>query len=745
MAYNIKYRIPFVDVNDLPYVIEISSEDASGNPVELIPGEDPIVVSYKDDDNIYNPLRFAAATITILVEAPMFDLYVTQPLQYKVDLKQENKLKYTGFITPEVFSQDYNGYLTQFQIESISALAVLEYFKMDLDSLSGANRLDFIKGKNEYGILNMAFEKIPESYEAIYFPKIFGEESSYSMTNYWMLAQNFRDDDGEVWTFKEFLEEFCKFWGWTLTEKDGEVYFLDLDYMKSYTSWFKYNGTLSVVGSDSFSPDLQLLSEKESTGPGNEISIVPAYSKVTIKDSDYEFKAEFPQLKNLKAYDNHSPVLRNNLFRSSRDKSSYRKNRYQAWNFYRYYDWNDKITLYLYDGSGNPINYPDSFDVVDSYMGTRIERHQRFDDSNRGKVEWEYGPVYVFKNFMNAADSTGEYRKDKIQNTGGDSLLLTGSTNPQQIGRKCLSVRTDPVVMGNTILQINFEAATTKEVYGALSDKKLWRNDAYKHVSTDKKFYTFASFRIGDYYWTGNQWKKGEAQFRIDFSVAEDDHTSTGEFRKILPGQTNIREGGFEGGYIIPVRAKEGFPNIVFGDIELTLYYPRYQWKTGDSDRHYGSTFTFIKNLKLTVSAEEEDQYLEAKQDTLYTATNQDCDYINEYEDIELKITTQKQTEPVKSYSRVFTDSLPVENIRHSGIPASGPIKETDRPENHLLAKYLNQYSEPRKKLTQDTTADFVPCQFIEDSTFPGMKFFITGEEISYKGNTSSLTMEQVL
>ncbi|MCC8095528.1 MAG: hypothetical protein LIP05_09295, partial [Tannerellaceae bacterium] len=250
---------------------------------------------------------------------------------------------------------------------------------------------------------------------------------------------------------------------------------------------------------------------------------------------------------------------------------------------------------------------------------------------------------------------------------------------------------------GNAYIQVKFQAAITKEQYGAFQDLTLWQKDKWKHVASRNTFYTYARLRFGEYYWNGSsgRWSKASVTFRIDFSVSDGDHSSTGYFKDIKPGQTGITAGGFEGGYVVPVTKSAGMEDIHFGEIELVLYYPRYLW--GNSD-HTGATFAFIKDLKLALAAEdEEDKYVEARQDTLYSGENDAYSYINEYDDIELKITTQKQTDPVKSYSRVFTGGEPLEHVTHIVIHDSGEISETDRPEFHLIAKYLHQYSEPRK------------------------------------------------
>ncbi|MCC8094025.1 MAG: hypothetical protein LIP05_00840, partial [Tannerellaceae bacterium] len=310
-----------------------------------------------------------------------------------------------------------------------------------------AYKLDFIKGSHTAGLLNEAFGKTQEAYTDIYFPMIFNlAESTYTLTQYWMLSQNFVDDDGEAWTYKDFLEEFCAFFGWTLTEEDGKVYFLDIDYMKNNNRWFRYDGSMSSGAPVTLPNDLQYLSEEESTGSGNDVSIVPAYSKVTVKDSDYEFTVEFPQLKNLKAYSGHSPkTYLATLFVYS--NGDYKKRRNQTWDIYRYYTTNDNIKLYLYNQNGNEKTdgYPTDFSELDRYMGARIERHQRYDSSDKGKVEFEYGPVYVFKNFTTAENGSGLYSVNG-KNTGTGTLLRTGGNSESVTGLPCLLVKTDPVV-----------------------------------------------------------------------------------------------------------------------------------------------------------------------------------------------------------------------------------------------------------------------------------------------------------
>ena len=54
-------------------------------------------------------------------------LYSTGYQQYRVNFKRENNIVWTGFVKPELYTQDYTSTKFELEIDCISAMGTLEY------------------------------------------------------------------------------------------------------------------------------------------------------------------------------------------------------------------------------------------------------------------------------------------------------------------------------------------------------------------------------------------------------------------------------------------------------------------------------------------------------------------------------------------------------------------------------------------------------------------------------------------
>lgn len=94
---------------------------------ELIGTSTSFIVNIDDDDFLYKPHKFSTATISVAGSDYLQSLFSESYQDFRVNLYKNDKLVWTGFISPETYSQNYVDDIFEFSIDAISALATLQY------------------------------------------------------------------------------------------------------------------------------------------------------------------------------------------------------------------------------------------------------------------------------------------------------------------------------------------------------------------------------------------------------------------------------------------------------------------------------------------------------------------------------------------------------------------------------------------------------------------------------------------
>lgn len=102
--YNLKYTIPFIDIDGNSCIVQILEKDGSGSPVQLTGGNPVFTVDINDEDFLYTPTRFSGATLKIVGSDYLQSLFSTDYQKFKVNLVKGSSIVWTGFITPEMYS-----------------------------------------------------------------------------------------------------------------------------------------------------------------------------------------------------------------------------------------------------------------------------------------------------------------------------------------------------------------------------------------------------------------------------------------------------------------------------------------------------------------------------------------------------------------------------------------------------------------------------------------------------------------
>ena len=102
MAYAIKYKFIFESINGAETEIDVLKDGYSGSPIQRPLGSAPVLRQQKNDRVSGSSLAFSPEC---QVDGEFTEFYTTDPFQYKVNLYRANNLIWSGFITPELYSE----------------------------------------------------------------------------------------------------------------------------------------------------------------------------------------------------------------------------------------------------------------------------------------------------------------------------------------------------------------------------------------------------------------------------------------------------------------------------------------------------------------------------------------------------------------------------------------------------------------------------------------------------------------
>lgn len=312
-----KYVGSFTSINNKDYKVEFIV-NKSGADKEITLSQSPFVatISSEEDKHLYSPLKCGGATVGIITESYIPDLYNGQAKGVKVSLTNEtdNKLEWVGYVTPTVYSQGFEYFIEPLEIECVDGIAVLKNVKYQSDVDADGNPIRDFKTFSQLiaFCLNQA-----ECYKNLYITdnvQMTSQTASESVIERFRLSESNlfdkKDDVNEpdedvAWSCYEVLFEICQFLGYTLITDGEDVIILDYDAIrKGNNSYFKY----TLGGNDLKNPTKVTLNynyfidgEAYSKG-GTNIEMSAVYNKVTVVDEFYEYGSdEDPVEKNITA------------------------------------------------------------------------------------------------------------------------------------------------------------------------------------------------------------------------------------------------------------------------------------------------------------------------------------------------------------------------------------------------------------------------------------------------------------
>ena len=694
--YNVIYIIPFNGKDGNSYKIEISQDGATGSPIELIGGVSPFTIEYNGEDFLYNPSKLCGATIRLvgdninLIGSDKFQqLFSTNYQQFKVNLKRNDTIIWTGFITPETYSQDFSHAIYDFEIECISALSTLQYidFKKTTDSV---NIMDLIEE---------CVEKSKGDYQHCYIPQTYNIDLQLLIIS----AYNFIDEDDKPMNYKEILESICTFLNWTITEYEGNIYFIDVDYIsKGLTEYTDIltRGYPTVNLSDSIE-----LTDVKSMGANNTLSILGGYNQATVIASDYEVDNDrlFPEF-------DFKPISENDKVEFEKDKQMHIK-------YFCYRP--ENYTFYYYT-------------LIITYTGEIKQytwRESTTNEIEQNNTEHYLAGAYAVK----TTNYDVENKPSKLTYTDEIELRQTYKSEDNVIMSefvslydfKLLETNFDDsyVVIDNEYkLSINFEMGRCVNVEHLMYDIGQKDSDSEEIVVNVP-----VALTIGNYYYNGTSWQDSFCKFNIRVVYSPSNFNNS----YVSCENTNTFENNVDelSGYIVNIdRVLQGQPNLI-------IYSPENTTEMITPEGHARSYF--IKDLSIECQRIGSDSLFgeEEKQDTKYTNVVNE-EYINECDDITFYITTKNESE--LSLSKVIYNNEILDKI------SNNITNSESKPEELMIQRIVNQYKQPKFKLSAEIEPVILPYTVSTEKYLSGKKFIFGGGTIDYLENNANYNLIEI-
>ena len=303
------YQGKFTDAAGEPHTVRIytgwspSYNAANDTITEITLGETPFVTTMDSgDDTIYKPMKGTGATIQVVTEDYLFDIYSPTAQGTKIELRNgANLVEWTGFATPNLYDMDYQAIQT-IDIECIDGLSILQYIKYTPVGETKAVRsfreiVDHILEQCHcYGSWNINVNGgVPGTTGSI-MDNLYVSESNFFEKK----SDEKKSDTDTAWTCQEVLEQIAQFLGCSVMTYFAAVYFVDYDAVKAGNGtlhWYSYTIGSSAAPSSFTTQRPPIEIAKGSHYEGNaKLSLGDVFNKITVKCNLNDYDDVLPDI-----------------------------------------------------------------------------------------------------------------------------------------------------------------------------------------------------------------------------------------------------------------------------------------------------------------------------------------------------------------------------------------------------------------------------------------------------------------
>ena len=787
------YRGFFKSLDCIPYQVDIIGDASSTAFTEVhLSGNQPFVVRYNTPSTIFEPKVISTATISVVNDGYLQDVYSPYAQGAKVILydildESDPAIAWCGYLKPQTYSQGYENCLETIELEASDCLASLQY--MDYHTVGEKRQIVTFKD-----IITMACDEAGQI-KGFYWPRTKKLGNTVLLPEHLKISeQNFyTSDSDEPWKIDEVLEEICKYLGLTVLQWNEMFYFID--YQSFHSTEDLYVSRYHKSNNYASHTEIHLLGAKTIgadtyRGSSNSISFEPIYNKATVKDNFY-----FPEYFIPDVFDEDDLT-----------------NRYGGTVIKEIPVVSDNIDIKKHGFTGDTRYAPVYYTSDPGWLETDNRRYDAQDNLYR-----YYNRMYDNKNYQSlyydktnktlvtlseaqkaATGVTRDYIGGTIVDYGSEPILDTGATNYEissslnlskyiLLGRHNAQWRDEPWTEFN---KENYAAFPTvfKLVDGYVNPFITDSANTYVAIYFDGTFERYRDrnyinpdweieqgkiltgqgtinnrpflmmyFGIGNKWWNGTEWTTTKTPFPVSLQSNEIEYTVLsgifGHEKKVRPGDNwndkkpvlnNIPWSDWTG--------LKGYKIVLGGEIDLNepihfelIPQPWINHINGGGPKANSAgeqdNWCWISDFSIKIGNKQDEEQKDS--DVVYGGEDSgviDENSVNELQEITLKITTFPGKGKI-SYSTVgnaLTNSFltSVTETYQSNVPR--------KPEENLIERYINQYS--TQTIKEQLVQDMYCYPFIKyyDAYWQGKKFVWNGCEIDYRDSKQTLNIIEI-
>lgn len=675
-----RYNVHFKDYENTAYHVKVYIDGYVGSVTELRGAKSAFVVEGSDEDFVYEPLRTSTATLTVLGNDLLLDLFSINNQYAPVKLYKGEKLMWTGYIVPEQFTQPYKPTPDNISIDCVSAIGTLENIKYEQQNADG-----FIKAVD---LLRYILRSANGGYEKVYIPHVYASseinytENRFLFDELILAEENFTLEENYL---NEVLEYFCRFFAWSLYDYEGNLYFIDPDWQGEY---YAYDETLTIY--KAVYPNEILLQDIGFAGVDHSIDIVKGYNKASVKAINNAPESMIDE----EPYDDLTDLFgkRTDDGKITGIDSEWRRYILKT---YKPMMWEPKV----YDESGletdvTAENDPNTGNL--KHLGSSLAKISESNGHIEGGVLLPDVSEYSWNDAVVCRINSLRSYNEKSWGISNPLLIIKGGSLLYVYGAVCLSFS-----LG--IYNTTYEYRLTNEEF------------------EEGRYAPAFQLRIGKWYWDGTAWTTNPlSTFSVKIS------NTIGYWRSVINTKTVDDPYTGANGYLIKLP-----DSGLYGDFELRLL------GQGFSEPMHNFHISRIgfKNLEVKYYKKDDENFEGEDGDRVYENVVNDK-FMSELDEQEFGISTYNRDGA--SFSKPLLNEFYVtDNIYYIGEG------RTVRLEESYIRRVINRYQVAKIKLTQviKNRDQIHPFTVLSDKSMVGKKFMVLNGEWDYEQNRLQLTM----
>lgn len=791
-----RYRGYFTNMDGTLYRVEIYKSGSTDKWQEVkLTYEEPFVARWEAADNPFAPSRISTATINIVRNTYMQDVFPSKATDTIVKLYKDrsNTIVWQGYLKANVYDMGFELENEEISLEASDGLAQLQY--INYKCINDSSTWEGASMASAFAILRNMLLKAGIKEVAWHRCKTDAAGNYLYLTDFIMSEKNFfSSDNNEPWKCNEVLDEICKYVGVTAIQQGERVYLIDFSEYKNTSSiTFRVDDLTSSTGNyymtemnvEAYAdtPEAYMLN-------GADISFYPVYNKATVKASLYTPEFILPDIftddENQYSYrlgDSSKVIMAKRPtypFKYVNNKSEVKDDSDDAtFNFpiklldYKNNNW---VSMY-YNSAGTYVGLSDreynSESAVTQYIGgTVIERAQV--KGSRKYYDVEGTPSFERGLFLRCAGNMVEdaefgydiWKKDewKRQVSGMCQYVISGSAldNYKELFYSAGDYRLAcPADSADTYMVLNVSAIWERYPQPYINNE--WASDAagYKGTKDSNDVYTFRYppvlnfiLTCGSQYYNGKEWQSTRCGFRVPLehdteekkrnSITYDANTGN-DWNSDKKSYNNIiwLNWSTDKGFKISLKGltdRSGKMWISFlTPNALVGYYTQSNSVYTNVTSTLSSTYkihgaVWITDFSLTMAR---DGNPAEDKDITYENVIDD-ENINELDEEEFKLNTAVDgSKP--SYSYVMNTSGGYFDLYKQWATSYQYLC----PEEQWIAKQVEHFSVPRRQLSLTLSDSIYPFARIKEG-WTGKEYAVMGTEVDYSNCRQTITMKEI-